>query len=67
MTEAFLFDVSISAVAYVTKTCSHSFRLLIRIVIYQIVHLDKLVPKMVVANFFPKVLKVNVKGQRSTQ
>ena len=30
-----------SAVAYVTKTCSRSFRLLIRVVIYQTVHIDK--------------------------
>ena len=30
-----------SAVAYVTKICSRSFRLLIRVVIYQIVHIDK--------------------------
>ena len=33
--------VSTSAVAYVTKTCSRSFRLLIRVIIYQIVHIDK--------------------------
>ena len=46
--------VSSSAVAYVSKTRSRSFRLLIRVVIYQIVHLDKQVPKMVVANFFQK-------------
>ena len=30
-----------SAVAYVTKKCSRGFRLLIRVIIYQIVHLDK--------------------------
>ena len=31
----------VSAVAYVTKTCSRSFRLLIRVVVYQIVHIEK--------------------------
>ena len=44
-------DSTNSAVAYVTKICSRSFRLLIRVVIYQIVHIDKQVPKMVVAIF----------------
>ena len=41
---------------------SRGFSLLIRIVIYQKVHLDEQVSKMVVAKFF-QTLKVKVKGQ----
>ena len=43
---------------------SRDFCLLIRVYIYQNVHLDKYISKMVVAIFFNK-LKVKVKGQRS--
>ena len=42
---------------------SRGFSLLIRVVIYQIVHLDESVSRMVVANFFSKSLEVKVKGQ----
>ena len=38
-----------------------SFSLLIRVVIHQNVHLDELVPKMIVSIFFPK----SFEGQRS--
>ena len=43
---------------------SRGFSLLIRVVIYQNVHLDEEVSKMVVANFFQKF---EGQGQRSTQ